>query len=356
MYFTNDERRVMVFLRIDEGLSFRQISDRFHQMYPNRPKPAHSAIAKLFEKFRATASVFNRPKSGRPRSETGEHNEVLVLASVDMNMQQSIREVSMETGVSMTSVGRILRRHKFHPYGVFLTQELKESDFGHRLDFCEEFEIKMRDPDFLKKVCWSDESTFHLSGYVNRHNCRYWSNENPHIIREEHTQYPKKRNVWAGILGDEIIGPFFIEGNLTADKYLSLLIDHIVPAMQISARIQNIPWEEVYFQQDGASPHYARIVRNYLNAVFPNRWIGRGGPIRWPARSPDLTPLDYFLWGFLKDRVFRTRPENLDEMCDRIIEFCAVPDDEMFERVRESFEERVFVCMSEAGKHFEHLL
>lgn len=112
----------------------------------------------------------------------------------------------------------------------------------------------------------------------------------------------------------------------------------------------------MYFQQDGAPPHYSLLVRYILDTIFPNRWIGRKGPLKWAPRSPDLTPLDFFLWGYLKDKVFRTRPENLDEMCARIVEFCAVPDAEMFENVRESFVERVFVCMHEHGKQFEHLL
>ncbi|KAG4067602.1 hypothetical protein HA402_005374 [Bradysia odoriphaga] len=271
-------------------------------------------------------------------------------------MQQSLREVSLETGMSITSVWRVLRRHKFHPYGVFLTQELKESDYGHRHDFCEEMDMKMRHPDWLKKVCFSDESTFHLTGYVNRHNCRYWSTENPHVFREEHTQFPVKKNVWAGILGDDIIGPFYIEGNLTGPKYLELLENEIVPAMRQSAANQNFRWNEVYFQQDGAPPHYSLVVRQYLHSVFNNRWIGRMGPIKWPARSPDLTPLDYFLWGYLKDRVFRTRPESLEEMCDRISEYCLIPNADMFQSVRESFEERVLLCLHEEGKQFEHLL
>jgi hypothetical protein len=60
----------------------------------------------------------------------------------------------------------------------------------------------------------------------------------------------------------------------------------------------------VFFQQDGATPHWALNVREFLNEKFPNRWIGRGGPIPWPPRSPDITPMDFFLWGYVKDRVF----------------------------------------------------
>jgi len=60
----------------------------------------------------------------------------------------------------------------------------------------------------------------------------------------------------------------------------------------------------IHFQQDGAPPHYLGEVRVYLNTRFPGRWIGRAAPIAWPPLSQDLNPLDFFLWGFVKDRLF----------------------------------------------------
>lgn len=72
---------------------------------------------------------------------------------------------------------------------------------------------------------------------------------------------------------------------------------------------QGVPleaFERMIYQHDGAPPHTAGEVVNILNDMFPNRWIGRNGPVEWPARSPDLTPLDFFLWGYVKDRVYRT--------------------------------------------------
>lgn len=356
MYYTNEERRQICFLKFDEGLSLRKIAERFHQLFPNRPVPTPKGISKMIQKIRTTGSVFNRPKSGRPRSATNEANEVMAIGSVFMKTQQSLREIALDTGNSMTSVWRILKRYKFHPYGMKLVQELGQGDFDKRLDFCELMDERIRDPNFLKNICFSDESTFHLNGYVNRHNCRYWCQENPHEYREAHTQRPQKRNVWAGILGNEIIGPFFIEDNLDGAKYLLMLHNEIVPAMKASAIRQNIPWADVYFQQDGAPAHFMRMVRDYLDLVFPNRWIGRGGPICWPPRSPDLTPLDFFLWGFLKDKVFRTLPETMREMEDRILENCLVPDQEMFEKVRQSFAQRILLCLHEEGKQFEHLM
>jgi hypothetical protein len=51
----------------------------------------------------------------------------------------------------------------------------------------------------------------------------------------------------------------------------------------------------VVFQQDGALPHWARIIREFLDVHFPGRWVGRDRTTPWPPRSPDITPLDLFL-------------------------------------------------------------
>ena len=60
------------------------------------------------------------------------------------------------------------------------------------------------------------------------------------------------------------------------------------------------------------------MVRRFLDQTFPDRWMGRDGPMLWPPRSPDLTPLDFFLWGYVKDIVYRTPVPNIDELIMRI--------------------------------------
>ena len=53
----------------------------------------------------------------------------------------------------------------------------------------------------------------------------------------------------------------------------------------------------MWFMHDGAPAHITVDVRHFLDATYPQRWIGRGGPVIWPARSPDLNPLDFFFGG-----------------------------------------------------------
>ena len=57
----------------------------------------------------------------------------------------------------------------------------------------------------------------------------------------------------------------------------------------------------------------------YLSEVFPERWMSRGSPnLPWPPYSPDLTPCDFFLWSWIKSRVYREPIEDVDELIGRI--------------------------------------
>jgi len=70
---------------------------------------------------------------------------------------------------------------------------------------------------------------------------------------------------------------------------------------------------------DGAPPHFSRIARQYLNDHFPGKWIGRNGPVAWPPRSPDLNPIDLYLWGHVKNKVYSTPVTNVNELWERIV-------------------------------------
>ena len=109
------------------------------------------------------------------------------------------------------------------------------------------------------------------------------------------------------------------------------------------------------FQQDGAPAHYANVVRNALNERLTNRWIGRRGTIEWPARSPDLTPLDFFLWGYLKNKVYSKKFHSLDELKSAIKHEIdeLKSNTELLKRVCASVTARVRECVEVDGGHFE---
>ena len=115
------------------------------------------------------------------------------------------------------------------------------------------------------------------------------------------------------------------------------------------------------FQQDRAPPHYHLDVRSHLNANLPGRWIERASHndsplLPSPPRSPDLTPCDFFLWGYIKDRVYvPPMPRDLLQLRHRIVEAVAAIDRQMLQRVSQEINYRIDICRVTKGAHIEHL-
>lgn len=354
MVYSNEDRVEIIFLYGKENRCALRTAMCFNEMNPDK-NVSEAYVRQLVKKFQNTFSVKNIKRNSRLATEA---KQIDSMAHIILNPQTSIRQVAAVSGISKSMVHRILRFHKFHPFKIHVHQELSEDDFDRRIEFSELMsEMLINRPEQLHNICFSDEATFSLQGDVNKHNCRYWSIENPRILREGHTQRPQKLNVWAGILGNNIVGPLFIDGNLNGDKYLDMLENNIDPAITDTIE-NNEGFNEniVIFQQDGAPPHHALPVRQFLNRVFPNRWIGRRGYVEWPARSPDLTPLDFFLWGYIKNKVYITQPDTLQILRERINAACREITPDMLQNVRNEFTNRLYYCLAEDGRHFEHLI
>ena len=108
--------------------------------------------------------------------------------------------------------------------------------------------------------------------------------------------------MWMGIVGDQLVGPIFLDRSLNGERYLQLLQNTLPPLLE---NLDVAP-EEMWWQQDGAPPHNVALVTEFLNETYEDRWIGIRSPHRrWPARLPDHTIMDFYLWGRVKTLVYR---------------------------------------------------
>ncbi|KFM73496.1 hypothetical protein X975_18609, partial [Stegodyphus mimosarum] len=202
------------------------------------------------------------------------------------------------------------------------------------------------DAEFLKRIMFSDEASFHLSGIVKRHNVRIWGSEKPHEYREAQRD-SRNVNVWRGLMHDRVIGLFFFtEKTASSVVYLDTLGNFVFSQLE---ELQ----PHVFLQQDGAPPHWSTIIRSSLNDHFTGRWIGRGGPVPWPPRSPDITPLDIFLWGFVKDKVYRRRVSNMDDVKARVTTSIASVDADMLTSTWREIEHRLDILRATKGAQVE---
>jgi len=129
------------------------------------------------------------------------------------------------------------------------------------------------------------------NGVNNTHNSHVWADGNPHAIVESNFQQHFSVNMWYAVLDDQLIGPFIVEGQLMGEAYLRFLQE------ELPRLLEDVPLNKrgrMYFQHDGSPLHSSHEVRNFLNYLFSGRWIRRGGPHNWPARSLDSSPLDVY--------------------------------------------------------------
>jgi len=95
-----------------------------------------------------------------------------------------------------------------------------------------------------------------------------------------------------------------------------------------------------------------------LNETFLNRWFGRGGPVAWRPMSPDITPLEYYLWGHIKSLVYETNVDSRAGLRDRIFaaaEHIRNHPNNVGSATRSPFM-RAENCIAAGGGHFEQLL
>ena len=203
-------------------------------------------------------------------------------------------------------------------------------------------------------MLFTDEAGFTRDGIINFPNNHIWADVNPHAIVQSRHQQQFSINVWAGVVGDKLIGPHVLPGRLNGDGYRQFLENHL-PSL-----LEDVPLDvrqRMWFLHDGAPPHFSLTARQFLNDIYPGRWIGRGGPIAWPPRSPDLNPMDFYVWGHLKTLVYSTPVNDVESLRQRIVNGCETIQNTpgIFQRVRQSMLRRAEACVESHGGHFEHL-
>jgi len=274
----------------------------------------------------------------------------MIFESFTTSPRTAATHCACQTGVSSTSVRRILKAVKWKVYIPRLLHAINDDDPDHRMQFCEWFQQMVnKDEEFVTKIVWSDEAQFKLNGTVNHHNCVYWAPENLHVHVDKAVNLPGV-NVWCGLSARGLIGPFFFEGTVTGKAYLELLRSSILTAIHVL--YEN---SEVFYQQDGAPPHYHRDVRAFLDENLQGPWIRQRGTFEFPPCSPDLTPLDFYLWGTLKDVMYRRKPAMLGDLRAEIRAACAAIPINTLTEVAQATDRRCNRCLAANGKQFEHL-
>lgn len=322
----------------------------YRELYPNRRMPSKKVFSRIEMRLRRTGSL--NPIQNRQRS-IDEDRQLNILLYFEEHPENSMRQAEMHLGISRSTIHDCLKLNRYHPWKLTPVQLLQPNHIASRLEFCGEMLERHLDNNIFNNILWSDESYFTTSGIFNRKNTHTWSQQNPHSYRQIKKQGRETVNVWCGILNNKIIGPYFFEGNMNGEKYLHLLENFLIPALD------NIPLNvrrNIIFQHDGALYHNNVRVTGLLNQHFVE-FIGNRGNIPWPACSPDLTPMDFFLWGALKNEVYKFEIDNVDQIKAKIREHIAYfNNSNIVSKAINKVQVRYTACIAENGGIIEHIV
>lgn len=355
--FTNSEMADMHFMYGRANGNSLKAKRLYVERFPNRRPPHHTIFARLHERLCDTGSLAKRSRnSGRHRHLRTPVLEEAILDDISDHPESSTRKISDTLNVSHVTVWKVLKEQQLHPYHLQRVQALLPRDFPQRIVFSQWLlNVLALNPQFLTSILFTDEANFSREAIRNFHNNHVWAEDNPHAMVVCNFQNQFSLNVWVGVVGDCLIGPYFLPARLNGQEYLNFLEEHLVDLLEdvpIDVRLH------MWLMHDGAPAHFSLLVRQHLDMVYPNRWLGRGGPQPWPPRSPDLNPLDFCIWGHLKTLVYSTPVQNVEDLRHRIIQACNeirnTPG--IFERIRRSMRRRLESCVLAGGGHFEHML
>ncbi|GFU19762.1 hypothetical protein TNCV_3961061 [Trichonephila clavipes] len=137
---------------------------------------------------------------------------------------------------------------------------------------------------------------------------------------------------------------------VNGDRYRAIITNFFIP------QLNNHDVQKLWFQQDGETCHTARATIDLLKDTFVDRLISRFGPVNWPPRSCDLTPLDYFLWGYVKSLVYADKLQTLDHLEDNIRRVIADIRPQMLEKVIENWTSRLDYIRASRGSPMPEII
>lgn len=234
------------------------------------------------------------------------------------------------------------------PYKLQLVQELKDTDKPARCDFCKR---GWKMTNSTTNLFSATRRPFTWMAKLTSITLAYGApRTRTHVLSI--SEIPLR---WT-LSKKAVYGPYFFqEATVKGDNYLNMLETWLMD--QLRAEESN----DFILQQDGAPAHWSLRARQFLSTTLPDRWIGWSGRndrafMPWPPTSPDLTPCDFFVWGFVKQLVYvPPLPNDVDELKTQITDAVGTTNNALLERVWQEFDYHFDVCRVTNGAHIEHI-
>lgn len=308
-------------------------------------------IQRTIKRFKEHGTVEIKRKTGRKRSVRTKKLLKCVREKIRRDGSRSYRKLASEHNISKSSMELLVKNDlKLKAFKKTRRHGLTSKNIQDRKRKCK----LLLERHANSNIVFSDEKLFLLQPSLNSQNDRMYAASSMDIPQHKKTiqrfQNVKKVMVWGAISKDVKFPLIFVEENVkvTAKYYKrEILKKNLLP--YANRVFENNPW---VFQQDGAPSHTAKIVQQWLRANVPD-FIEKDA---WPASSPDLNPLDYFVWGYMLSQLKTleiTNKPDLEEFKSFLTEIWGHIPMEMVRAACTSFPQRLRRVIRANGERFE---
>ena len=363
--YTPDQKLFCVMSK-NKGATTDQIRQEFSEKWPTKNPPTRKSIFNFEKQLNEKKNLADqrKGKSGRRFTVRTQENiqsvKHLLESEKDRKPDQpgsSCRRNMMN--ISKSSFNRIvLKDLSWRPYKIIRRQKISPANADMRLQMGRFLASKPK--RYFENLIVSDEAWFTMGGHVmNRKNNVLYARCGQGVPQQWFTEAEQSHDkvmvfcLLAG--GGEKFGPFFFKKDKTIDShsYKWLLAHQVIP--EIKQRLGMDRFNQAIWQQDGAKPHQAHIVMDWLDQVFGDRMLAlkaRQGMF-WAPASPDMNPCDFFLWGHMKELVYRPMPANMLDLKRKITEVFNSISEETVRKAVFNMMSRAQKLVVEGGKGFE---
>ncbi len=151
-----------------------------------------------------------------------------------------------------------------------------------------------------------------------------------------------------GVVGSDgkVFPPYWMKGTMDAKQYKQLLSHKVFPALNSTYGVEKWIWT-----QDGAPAHTSNVTQAYILSKLGSK--GFWSKELWPPNSPNLNPLDYFMWSGVENKACRVYPPNVDALKASVEkEWNSIPAATL-RSVCSRFRSRLERCVNAKGGVFE---
>ena len=337
------EKQAFIVQKFYETQSIIKVQRAWRTKYKFIDAPRADAIKNTVSRFEKTGSTAR--KSSKRLEPTIKRRQAIIDVEnlVSQFPKMSLKMISGECQISRTLAGKVLKEDLGRkPYKIPIYHQIKPGDYQKRVEFAEWFlKIPQKKSEYL---IVSDEAYFYLTESLNKQNNRSWDIERP-TDGIEKPLHSEKLLVFCAISATKIYGPYYFSTSVNQHNYLEMLKVWFWPK-----HLRTSEYKKYYFQQDGTPPHTSNIVQEWLTSKFGQKFLAKG---TWPARSPDLNPCDYFLWGYLKDRVYKPMPKTLYDLKVNIEREIRNIEPDVLKSTFLNFRKRLNLIIEAKGGHIE---